>query len=199
VCDEVKGALQGHSVGLHRRALAADVEGEPREPHTGGDDVFDEKLSLGGVDTEFRGQIRLRVRIAKRQTHEQLDVGRPARELVCLARVFDDERPDARRVCVIDVFRLFDRVGVDAPLHRQPELCKKIDLSAGGHVKTATADGDRGQHERMRLRFYGVVEVEGGQLFAEVAVPPCDQVRLQHQQWGAVPLRQCGQAVGIGT
>ena len=98
---DVRGQLergaQRRAVGLDRRALAADVEAEAGELHSRGDDVLDEQLRLGGVGAELRRQVRLGGRIAERQPHQDLDVAGPARELLRLDRIVDDERADARR------------------------------------------------------------------------------------------------------
>ena len=143
VRDEVQGFAQRRAVGLGRRALAADVEAEPGELNARGDDVLDEQLGVGRLDAEFRRKVRLRGGIAERQPHQQLDVGRPACEFLCFTNVFDDERPNARGVRDVDVHRLLDGVGVDAPVHRQAELLQKVDLGTGGHVEPTAADRDR--------------------------------------------------------
>ena len=61
---------------------------------------------------------------------------------------------------MVDVGRLLDRMGVNAPLHRQAELLQMIDLRATGDIETTTTDGDRRKHDRMRQRLHGVVQSE---------------------------------------
>ena len=190
--DDVQGAAQRRAIGLRRRVLAANVEAEPGELHTRGHDVLDVQLGVGRLHAEFRREVGLRSRITERQPHQQLDVGRPAREFLCFAGVLDDEHADARGIGDVDVHRLLDRIGVDAAVYRQAELLQKGDLGTGGDVEPSAADRDRRQHDRMRRRLDRVVQAESGQPCRQLSVATGDQVRTQHEQRCAVAVGERG-------
>ena len=151
---------QCRPIRLGSRALAADVKAEPRELHAGGNHMLYQQFGVARLHSEFRREVRLGRWVSERQPHEQLDVGRSAGEFVYLAKILDDERANTRRIGMVDVGRLLDRMGVNAPLHRQAELLQMIDLRATGDIETTTTDGDRRKHDRMRQCLHGVVQSE---------------------------------------
>ncbi len=161
--------------------------------------MFDQQFGVGRHDTEFRREVRFGGRIAESQTDKQLDVVRPAGEFLYFARILDDEGADTRRIGMIDIGGLLDRMGMDAPIHRQAEVLQTVDLTAAGDIEPAAADGDRREHDRVRQCLHRVVQPEALQLLGQQAIPPGHQMRLQHQQRRAVPFGQRGQSVRVLT
>ena len=76
-----------------------------------------------GSTPNFVDRSDFAVGLRKRQPHQDLDVGRSARELLGLDRVVDDEGADAGRVGVVDVGGLLHRMGVDAAV---PSECPSV-------------------------------------------------------------------------